>query len=218
MDPGMSRSFSKLKDTITSAPSLAMPTNTVPYWVKTDSSGIGVGAILSQKHNGTWHPVAFISQSLNDAKRNYHTTDLKMLTIIFTLTKWRHYLLDASHPVEILMDHKNLEFFWKPQDLSHCQTRWQLILQEYHLVISYHSGKTNPAYPLSRRPDCKKEIELNNKSQTLLSNTLFSPPSSPISISAVDSTSITLHITSPQYKLEQFTKEGLEKKDSPWIK
>ena len=96
-----------------------MPTDTDPYQVKTDSSGIGISTILSQKHNGVWHPIAFISQSLNDAKRNYHTADLEMLTIIFTLTKWRHYLLDASHPVEILMDHRNLEFFHKPQDLFH---------------------------------------------------------------------------------------------------
>ena len=53
--------FQKLKDTIISTPSLAMPTNADPYRVETNSSGIGIGAILSQKHNGVWHPVAFIS-------------------------------------------------------------------------------------------------------------------------------------------------------------
>ena len=194
--------FQKLKNTITSALSLTMPTDADSYQVKTNGSGIGIGAILSQKHNGVWHPTAFISCSLNDAERNYHVADLEMLTIIFALTKWRHYLLDASHPVEILTDHKNLEFFCKPQDLSHHQAQWQQILQEYHLVISHHSGKTNPADPLSRRPDFEKGVELDNKSQTLLSDTLFSPPSSPISITAVASMSITLHITSLQYKLE----------------
>ena len=40
--------FQKLKDTITSTPSLAMPTDTDPYQVETDGSGIGVGAILFQ--------------------------------------------------------------------------------------------------------------------------------------------------------------------------
>ena len=78
--------------------------------------------------------------------------------------------------------------------------------------------KTNLADPLSRRPDFEKGVELDNKSQTLLPDTLFSPPSTPISISAVASTNITSHITSLQYKLEQFAKEGLEKKDSPWTK
>ena len=113
------------------------------------------------------------------------------------------------------MDHKNLKFFCKPQDLSCCQARWQQILQEYHLVISHHSGKTNPADPLSRRLDFEKGVEHDNKSQTLLSNIFFPPPSSPISISAVASTSITSCIMSLQYKLERFAKEGLEKKDSP---
>ena len=116
--------FQKLKDTIISTPSLAMPTDADPYQVETDGSGIGIGAILSQKHDGIWHPVAFISRSLNDAKRNYHVADLEMLAIIFALTEWRYYLLDAIHPVEILTDHKNLEFFRKPQDLSCRQARW----------------------------------------------------------------------------------------------
>ena len=79
--------FQKLKDTITSAPSLTMPTNADPYRVETDGSGIGIGAILSQKHDGIWHPVAFISRSLNDAERNYHVADLEMLAIIFALTE-----------------------------------------------------------------------------------------------------------------------------------
>ena len=122
--PECQEAFQKLKDTITSAPSLAMPTDADPYRVETDGSGIGIGAILSQKHDGIWHPVAFISRSLNDAERNYHAADLEMLAIIFALTEWRHYLLDATHPVEILTDHKNLEFFRKPQDLSRRQARW----------------------------------------------------------------------------------------------
>ena len=116
--------FQKLKDTITSAPSLAMPTDADPYRVETDGSGIGIGAILSQKHNGIWHPVVFISRSLNNAKRNYYMADLEMLAIIFALTEWRHYLLNTSHPMEILTDHKNLEFFCKPQDLSCHQAQW----------------------------------------------------------------------------------------------
>ena len=140
-------------------------------------------------------PRPSITRSLNDAKRNYHATNLEMLAIIFALIEWRHYLLDASHPVEILTDHKNLEFFCKPQDLSCHQARWQQILQEYHLVISHHSGKTNSADPLSKRPDFEKGVELDNKSQTLLPNTLFSPPSSSISIGAVASMSIILCIT-----------------------
>ena len=95
-----------------------MPTNTDPFRIETDGSGIGIGAILTQKQDDRWHPIAYISRSLNDAERNYHAADLEMLAIIFALKEWRQYLLDAHEPFTILMDHKNLEYFTKPQDLS----------------------------------------------------------------------------------------------------
>ena len=41
-----------------------------------------------------------------------------MLAIIFALKEWHQYLLDAHEPFTILTDHKNLEYFTKPQDLS----------------------------------------------------------------------------------------------------
>ena len=98
-----------------------MPTDTNPFHIETDGSGIGIGAILTQKQDDRWHPIAYISRSLNDTERNYHAADLEMLAIIFMLKEWHQYLLDAHEPFTILMDHKNLEYFTKPQDLSHHQ-------------------------------------------------------------------------------------------------
>ena len=46
--------FSTLKNAITSAPALALPTDTDPYRVEADSSGYATGATLSQCQNGTW--------------------------------------------------------------------------------------------------------------------------------------------------------------------
>ena len=92
-----------------------------------------------------------------------------MAAIIFALKEWRQYLLDAKHPFMILTDHKNLEYFTKPQDLSHRQARWNQILQEYHYVIQHRPGKTNPANPLSQRPDFEKGVKDNTQIQ------IFSP-------------------------------------------
>ena len=94
-----------------------------------------------------------------------------MAAIIFALKEWHQYLLDTKHPFMILMDHKNLEYFTKPQDLSHQQACWNQILQEYHYVIQ-HPGKTNPANPLSQRPDFEKGVKDNIQIQIL------SPPKS----------------------------------------
>ena len=90
-----------------------------------------------------------------------------MAAIIFTLKKWCQYLLDAKHPFTILMDHKNLEYFTKPQDLSRQQAHWNQILQEYHYVIQHHPGKTNPADPLSQRLGFEKRVKDNTQIQIL---------------------------------------------------
>ena len=115
--------FDTLKQKITTAPALRMPTDTDPFRVETDGSGVGLGAILTQKQDDHWHPIAFISKSLSDAERNYPVADLELAAIIFTLKEWRQYLLDAKHPFTILTDHKNLAYFTHPQDLSRRQAR-----------------------------------------------------------------------------------------------
>ena len=144
-----------------------MPNDEDPFCIETDGSGIGIRTILTQQQGDCWHPIAFISHLLNDTEQNYYAADLEMAAIIFALKEWRQYLLDAKHPFTILMDHKNLEYFTKPKDLSHQQARWNQILQEYHYIIQHHPGKTNPTDPLSQRPDFEKGIKDNTQIQIL---------------------------------------------------
>ena len=177
-DEDCQKAFETLKTAITTAPALAMPTPDRPFWVETNGSGIRLGAILIQKQNDWWHPIAFIPQSLNDAEWNYHAADLEMATIIFALQEWCHYLLDAAHPFEILMDHQNLTYFKKLQDLSRRQAWWQQLLWEYHLTFVFWPGKTNPADPLSQRSDFEKGVEDDNKAKILLLDHLFTSSNS----------------------------------------
>ena len=155
--------FDTLKQKITTAPALRMLTDIDPFRIETDGSGVGLGAILTQKQNDRWHPIAFISKSLSDAEQNYPVADLELATIVFALKEWCHYLLDATHPFTILTDHKNLAYFTHPQDLSCCQARWHQLLSEYHFTIEHRPGKTNPADPLSRRPDFEKGVTDNTR-------------------------------------------------------
>ena len=140
-----------------------MPTDTDLFCIEMDSSGIGIEAILTQKQDDQWHPIAYISRSLNDAERNYHVADLETLAIIFALKEWCQYLLDTHEPFTILTDHKNLEYFTKLQDLSHRQARWNQIRQEYYYVIQHWPSKTNPVNPLSWRPDFEKGVKDNTQ-------------------------------------------------------
>ena len=60
--------FEQLKKKITMAPALKMPNDEDPFHIKTDRLGIVIGAILSQQQGNHWHPIAFISRSLNNAE------------------------------------------------------------------------------------------------------------------------------------------------------
>ena len=77
-----------------------------------------------------------------------------MLAIMHALDEWRHFLLGAKHSVEVWTDHKNLEYFRKPQRLNPRQVRWLLTIQEFDLALSHHPGKSmGKPDALSRRPD-----------------------------------------------------------------
>jgi hypothetical protein len=148
--------FEKLKELITTAPVLVLPNSTQPFRVKADSSDFITGGVLSQLsvEDGKWHPVAFLSKSLNAVERNYEIHDKEMLTIIRALEEWRHFLEGARHIVEIWTDHKNLEYFQTAQNLNRQQARWSLYLSRFHFDLLYRPG-TSMGKPdaLSRRAD-----------------------------------------------------------------
>jgi hypothetical protein len=47
-------------------------------------------------------------------KRNYGISDKEALAIIKALQHWCHWLEGTKIPIEIIMDHKNLQYFTKP--------------------------------------------------------------------------------------------------------
>ena len=50
--------------------------------MEVDASGVATGGVLSQKHtDGFWHPIAYRSQSMTEAERNYDIYDREMLAI-----------------------------------------------------------------------------------------------------------------------------------------
>ena len=60
--------FEELKKRVAAEPVLAIPINDAPYCLEADTSDYALGAILSQKQNDKWHPIAFLSKFLNKAK------------------------------------------------------------------------------------------------------------------------------------------------------
>jgi hypothetical protein len=74
-----------------------------PVLVNTDASDFAIAAILFQKfEDGKLHPVSFISRKLSQAELNYDVLDKEMLTVVFSLRKWRNFLQGAEQNNSLL--------------------------------------------------------------------------------------------------------------------
>jgi len=77
------RAFEKLKQRFTTEPVLVTPDLDKEMRVEADVSDFAMEGVLSIKcEDERWRPVAYISKSLNEAKRNYEIHNKKMLAII----------------------------------------------------------------------------------------------------------------------------------------
>ena len=61
------------------------------------TSAVGIGAVL--EHDG--HPVAYVSQSLKKAEKNYSVIQQECLAIVFAMKQFRHYLRISSDIVKV---------------------------------------------------------------------------------------------------------------------
>ena len=78
--------FCRLKSLLTKAPVLVYPHfgQGQSFLLETDASGVGLGAILSQRQeDGKYHPVAYASRSLLPNERNYPISELEILAIVW---------------------------------------------------------------------------------------------------------------------------------------
>ena len=60
---------------------------------------------------------------------------------------WRHYLEGSTSPINVVTDHKNLEYFSTTKILMCRQTRWSEYLSQFNLVIRFCPGR------LGTKPD-----------------------------------------------------------------
>lgn len=71
-----------------------------------DASSYGLGAVLLQKVDSDWKPVAFASRSMTDTERRYAQVEKEALAITWACEKFSMYILGKQFEVET--DHKPL--------------------------------------------------------------------------------------------------------------
>ena len=62
----------------------------------TDASDDACEAQLSQEHNGTEFPTAFLSHTFLKTQRKRSTTEQEAFRVYYAVTKWNYYLQGAD--------------------------------------------------------------------------------------------------------------------------
>lgn len=140
--PEIQVSFDGLKHSLTSAPFLANPNFGKPFVIQCDASKTGIGGVLYQlTDDGREAPIAYTSQKLNDAQRNYSVTELECFAAVRSIKKFRQYV--EGMPFKVVTDHASLQWLMSLKDLSGRLARWSLCLQGYDFTIEHRKGKLN---------------------------------------------------------------------------
>ncbi|XP_075500089.1 uncharacterized protein LOC142538669 [Primulina tabacum] len=135
-----------LKEKLTTAPVLALPSGSGGYVVCSDASLNGLGCVLMQ--NG--RVIASASRQLKPHETRYPVHDLELAAIVFALKLWRHYLYGEQFV--IYSDHKSLKYLFSQPDLNMRQRRWMELLKDFDCEIQYQPGRMNlVADALSRK-------------------------------------------------------------------
>ena len=125
--------FKRLKSLLTSAPIVRSPNWSLPFELMCDASDYAVGAVLGQREDGKPYVVYYASKTLNDAQKNYTTTENELLAMVFALDKFKNYLLGTS--IVIFTDHSALKYLLNKKDAKARLIKWIILLQEFNIQI-----------------------------------------------------------------------------------
>ena len=145
------QAFKALKEALISAPILAFPNFSETFHLYTDASNDGIGATLGQFHDGKDVAIAYAGRDLNDAERNYSTTEREALAVIFGIKKFAPYLHGRKFILHT--DHHSLKWLMTITDPTGRLARWSLLIQQHDFEIRHRPGASHGnADALSRRP------------------------------------------------------------------
>ena len=117
--------YNCLKKRLSKVPVVQPPDWEKPFRVFVDASDIAIGSVLTQLEEPNWYrPVYYVSRKLSTAKRNYSTIEKEALGMVYSISKFRHYLLGKKFTFHV----------------DHFALLYLLLLQEFEFNILHQPG------------------------------------------------------------------------------
>jgi RNase H-like domain found in reverse transcriptase len=163
-------------------PVLQQPDFTKPFFLLTDASAYGMGAILLQEGGSSnsninqkpkLHPVTYYSATFTETECNYDIYKQELLAIIKAISHWRPYLIWTKEPFTILTDHANLLHWKSPRKLNRCTAHWHRELQDYNFKLQHVPGKLHTAANALSWPSGANKGKDDNQQMTMIPKAAF---------------------------------------------
>ena len=136
------KAYQSIKALLTKEPVLRLPDSRKVYFLQTDASDSGIGAVLMQmKHDGKLFPVCYASKKLSSAERNYSTIEKECLAIVWGFKRFHLYLYGV--PFVLQTDHEPLKYMNSAKFANGRLMRWAMFLQSYNSRVEAIKGSEN---------------------------------------------------------------------------
>lgn len=154
------QAFEECKKSLSNYTLLAHPDPNAELSIATDASDVAIGAVLQQKKNGNWEPLAFFSKKLAPPQRKYSPFDRELLAMYEAIRYFRHMV--EARDFSVITDHKPLTHAFRANTEKHSprQFRHLEFVAQFTTDIRYIPGKHNiVADALSRIEEVTQGID-----------------------------------------------------------
>lgn len=168
------KAFTALKDGLCSAPILKLPDFTKPWFIYTDASKVGFGAILEQDFTDEdgvvrRHPVHYASRKTSAREATLESTHREASAVVWALDYFRYYC--QGLPTTVFTDHGPLTWIMGTDFKNTPLAKYALRLQEWqsNVKIVYKPGR------LHQNADGPSRLPVNMKGDVVDTDDIIVP-------------------------------------------
>ena len=88
----------------------------LPFHTHIDALDHAIGVVLGKKMDSMEHAIYYISKNLQGAKYNYTVIEKELLTVIYALNKFRHYV--TGYQIFVHTDHFSIKYLMNKLAIS----------------------------------------------------------------------------------------------------